>query len=438
MIKFCTRPAGFAAGKMKLSLYGEKTAKGSGILSLMQDLDAALGNPVKGDLYFLGGGNPAEIPELTAIFREAMESVLDSPSDFSSMIGVYDAPAGNTLFRELMAEYFSNYFNTYITRENIAITSGSQNTFFILFNLFAGMASDGKILKAGFPMLPEYIGYGDTGFSPDLFTGCPGLSETTGDSSYRYRPDYPCIESLENLGILALSRPGNPTGGVLPTEDLERLLYFAQKKDIPLLIDNAYGAPFPAILFKDTEPLPWHNHALYSFSLSKLGLPGLRTGILVGNSEVISLIEKFNAVSQLSVNGAGPAIGSYLLKNNLLAKISDDILKPYYAQKSRLTIETLQKHNKDHLFRYHESDGAFFLWVTVPSLSVPTVQAYKILRNRGVITVPGIHYYPGCKSSKGKDKSFRLSFTRDNETIEKGIAIFADEIRKTVIERPEP
>ena len=46
-------------------------------------------------------------------------------------------PAGEYRFRAMLAKSFKNRYGWNITAENVALTSGSQNSFFMLFNLLA-------------------------------------------------------------------------------------------------------------------------------------------------------------------------------------------------------------------------------------------------------------------------------------------------------------
>ena len=50
---------------MEFSTFGNKFARYSGITQLMDDLNDGLRNP---DAIMLGGGNPAQIPEMSQLF----------------------------------------------------------------------------------------------------------------------------------------------------------------------------------------------------------------------------------------------------------------------------------------------------------------------------------------------------------------------------------
>ena len=58
----------------------------------------------------------------------------------------------------------------------------------------------------------------------------------------------------------------------LTDDEMARLDALAQRYGIPLIIDNAYGMPFPNIIYTDTT-LTWHDNIILCFSLSKVGRP---------------------------------------------------------------------------------------------------------------------------------------------------------------------
>ncbi|SQD00663.1 class I and II aminotransferase [Escherichia coli] len=59
----------------------------------------------------------------------------------------------------------------------------------------------------------------------------------------------------EETGMICVSRPTNPTGNVITDEELLKLDALANQHGIPLVIDNAYGVPFPGIIFSEARPL---------------------------------------------------------------------------------------------------------------------------------------------------------------------------------------
>nr|MBA2817902.1 Valine--pyruvate aminotransferase [Candidatus Pantoea persica] len=119
-----------------------------------------------------------------------------------------------------------------------------------------------------------------------------------------------------------MSRPTNPTGNVVTDEELMQLDALAQQHDVPLLIDNAYGVPFPSIIFSDARPL-WNPNIILCMSLSKLGLPGARCGIIVADEKTISALRNMNGIISLAPGSIGPAITAEMIQRGDLLRLSE-------------------------------------------------------------------------------------------------------------------
>ncbi len=122
----------------------------------MDDLNEGL---LQEDVVMMGGGNPAAIPAVIEIFEKAIDKLQDSGELLRALTN-YDGPQGNDAFIESLAHFFQHQYGWKIDRRNIALTNGSQSSFFTLFNSFAGKAR-GKQQKILIPLVPEYIGYND-------------------------------------------------------------------------------------------------------------------------------------------------------------------------------------------------------------------------------------------------------------------------------------
>lgn len=118
---------------MEFSLFGEKFTRHAGITQLMDDLNQGLTNP---DAIMLGGGNPAPIPAMLERFQAEAKSLLDNGELVKAMAN-YDGPQGKDRFTKALAALLSKELGWDISARNIALTNGSQNAFFYLFNLLA-------------------------------------------------------------------------------------------------------------------------------------------------------------------------------------------------------------------------------------------------------------------------------------------------------------
>lgn len=68
-------------------------------------------------------------------------------------------------------------------------------------------------------------------------------------------------------------------------------------------------------------------------SLSKLGLPGSRCGIIIANEKIITAITNMNGIISLSPGGIGPAMMCEMIKRKDLLRLSNDVIKPFYYQR---------------------------------------------------------------------------------------------------------
>jgi valine--pyruvate aminotransferase len=418
---------------MKLTAFGEKFTAKSGILELMDDLGKATAGSER--VCMLGGGNPAQIPEVQAVWRESLERLTGDGEGLEKALSSYDDPQGRPGFLEALAHMFRSSFGWEIGPENIAITNGSQSAFFILFNLFAGSDAEGRKKKVLFPLCPEYIGYADQCVEQDSFTTRPARIELSGDYEYKYHVDFSGLEIGDDIGAVCVSRPTNPTGNVISDEELAQLSELAEKAGVPLIVDNAYGLPFPGIIFEDVKPF-WNGNTILSMSLSKIGLPSVRTGIIIADPEVITALTACNAIINLANGNIGQVLTESFIRSGEILRLSRDVVGPFYRKKSLQAQEWLEEYMPSSIdFRIHKSEGAIFLWIWFRNLSVSSRELYERLKKRRVIVVPGEYFFFGLeKDWEHSRQCIRLNYAQDAELVEEGIRILAEEAARVVKE----
>ena len=414
---------------MKFSDFGRRFAGEIGIGELMDDLgDALVSDPAP---LMLGGGNPAHVPEVQALFRWGMEDILSSAGEFERVIGNYDTPQGAKAFVGALADLFHAEFGWKIGPENIALTNGSQNAFFSLFNLFAGKFDGGQLKQVLLPLAPEYIGYSEVGLEPDFFRANRPEIELLDDRLFKYRVDFDRLKMDNSIGAVCFSRPTNPTGNVVTDEEVSRLCQLANSQGVPLIIDNAYGTPFPNIIFSEAHPV-WDENIVLCLSLSKFGLPTLRTGIVIAKEETIRVVSRMTSVLSLAPGSLGPALALDLVKSGEITRVSNDVVKPFYKQKSARAVAQLRREINDEIpMRIHKPEGALFLWLWFEGLPISSLELYQRLKKKGVLVVSGHYFFPGMEQDDWahKEQCIRVTYAQDDEVVEKGISLIAEEIR---------
>ncbi|MFT6266263.1 MAG: valine--pyruvate aminotransferase [Oleiphilaceae bacterium] len=409
---------------MIFSDFGERFAGYSGITHLMDDLNEGL---LQDDVIMMGGGNPAAIPEVLAIFEATLQKMQTSNELVSSLTN-YDGPRGKTAFIESLTLFFQEQYGWNITEKNIALTHGSQSSFFVLFNSFAGR-SKGQFKKVLIPLVPEYIGYTDVGIEKSMITSQSARINHLANGMFKYQVDFDNLNITNETGLICVSRPTNPSGNVITDNECQNLSQLAKKNDVPLLIDSAYGTPFPSIIFTEVTPF-WDENTIVCMSLSKLGLPGARTGIVIANEAVIKQFSNMTAITSLAPGGIGPAIVNQLLRDKLLLPLCHDLILPFYRQRAYATIELLQSEIDDPRFHIHQPEGALFLWLWFEGLKITTRELYQRLKQKGLLVVPGEYFFPGQKEvSQHAQSCIRINYVQSEEDVKRGVKILAQELR---------
>ena len=90
-------------------------------------------------------------------------------------------------------------------------------------------------------------------------------------------------------------------------------------------------------------------------------------------------------------------------------------------------------------YAVHKSEGAIFLWLLLPQLSITTRQMYHELKKRGVIVVPGEYFFfgnatdgslPKVEDHPHYTKCLRINYSRPENEVEEGIKIIAEVYRQ--------
>ncbi|MDF7787122.1 valine--pyruvate transaminase [Pantoea stewartii] len=409
---------------MAFSQFGDKFTQHSGISRLMEDMGAGLRTP---GTIMLGGGNPAQIPAMNDYFQQLLQQMHDE-GKLSEALCNYDGPRGKAVLLDALAAMLREQCGWSVTAQNIALTNGSQSAFFYLFNLFAGRRSDGSKKRVLFPLAPEYLGYADAGLDEDLFISARPNIELLPEGQFKYHVDFEHLPMNDDVGLICVSRPTNPTGNVITDDELLQLDALAQQHEVPLLIDNAYGVPFPGIIFSDVRPL-WNPNIILCMSLSKLGLPGARCGIIIADESTITAIGNMNGIISLAPGSIGPAIASEMIQRGDLLRLSEEVIKPFYQHKVMQTITLIRRYLSPDRCLIHKPEGAIFLWLWFRDLPISTELLYQRLKARGVLMVPGHFFFPGLEHDwPHTHQCMRMNYVPDAENIERAIQILAEEV----------
>lgn len=410
------------------SALGNRFQRRSGIELLMQDLGDALaaGGP---SLAMLGGGNPAAIPEVQEALQKRMQELAADAGRLDRAMRIYDPQRGNPRFLQALAGLFQREYGMNIGPENIAITNGGQTASFFLFNLLGGPDDRGRPRRILFPVMPEYIGYAEQSLAEDAMISAPAHIDLHGGRRFKYRVDFSALPWDRDISAACVSRPTNPTGNVLTLEELRQLHTHCREREAYLIIDNAYGTPFPNIIFREEAPF-WDEGVILIYSLSKVGMPGTRTGIVIGPPEITRALSAMTVNAGLANGTFGQTLALPMIEDGELLRLSREVIRPFYETRSRRAMAIFEEAFAGLPLRLHESEGALFLWLWFEGLPVSAHRLYELFKEAGVLVVPGNFFFHSLpKPWAHAQECVRVNYAMDIDALPDAASRMAGVIR---------
>jgi valine--pyruvate aminotransferase len=408
-----------------------KMASPSGLRSIMDDIATTTAGSSGERWLNLGVGNPALIPEVTETWHRLTSAAL--ADDFREVSCRYGPSRGSQELIEAVVRYFGEHLDWDIGPRNVVVGPGSQMLCFIAGALFTGAGAP-RPANLVLPMVPDYTGYQGLCLTPDGIAGVEAALHRDAGRSFSYQFDFAALQGRTDLGLLLLSSPSNPTGRCLTAAELDQLIDIAAYRDVPLMIDHAYGEPFPGI-GEGLLPPRSHDNVINCFTLSKAGLPGERIGFAVGPERYISPMVSFLANSALHAPRLVQATVARALSSGALDELVSAAIRPFYAQR-RKVVETLlfDALPAGIFWRLHASQGGFFCWLWIDEPWFDDLVFYQALKQKRVFVVPGRHFFTdpagGGRLGPHVRQCFRLSISADLAVLTDGIGRIAQALEE--------
>ncbi|MDJ0534234.1 MAG: valine--pyruvate transaminase [Xenococcaceae cyanobacterium MO_207.B15] len=403
---------------LPLSQFGQQMSQLTGVRAIMKDIIETLRSSAGKEFINLSAGNPVILPEVEQLWRDCTADLLAS-KEYGEVVCRYGSSQGYAPLIEAIVKDFNSRYGLNLSDRNILITPGSQSLYFYGANSFGGYTTEGKLRQIVLPLSPDYTGYGGVSLTPEALVAYkPTLDIDTANHRFKYRPDFSQLQITKETGCVIFSRPCNPTGNVLSDDEVSKITSLARAYDIPVLIDSAYAPPFPALNFTSMTP-QFGDNIIHCMSLSKVGLPGERIGIAIGEPKFINILESFQTNAAIHSSRYGQAIAARAINSGRLAEIAINIIRPHYQKKLEILATTLDAQMpKNCAWFLHQGEGAIFAWLWLQDLPVTDWEFYQELKQVGVIVVPGSTFFPGLREDwEHKKQCLRISLTATESEI---------------------
>ena len=160
-------------------------------------------------------------------------------------------------------------------------------------------------------------------------------------------------------------------------------------------------------------------------------MPGVRTGVVVANEEVIQAFRNANTVLSLACGNLGPMLVRELIRTDELVALGSSVIRPFYRERAQQTVDWIREALRDIPLRIHKPEGAIFLWLWFEGLPITSQELYLRLKKRGVLVVPGHNFFPGMDNGwRHQQECIRVSYAQDPDIVKAGVNLIAEEVIK--------
>jgi (S)-3,5-dihydroxyphenylglycine transaminase len=377
------------------------------------------------------------LPRYLQLFREHLAGLGQSPEQVRRTLCQYGRTKG--IVHDLVARHLAQDEGLVVDPDSVVVTVGCQEAMFLVVRALRRDARD-VVLSVE----PNYVGF--TGAA--LLVDVPVLPVSGGGDRGVDLDDLVArIRQARRDGL----RPracyltpdfANPTGLRMDLATRRELLAIAEREDILLLEDNAYGVfdggqePIPTLKALDTG-----RRVVYLGSFAKTVFPGARVGYVVadqlvgrrgdGAGATTLLADELSKIkSMLTVNTSpiaqAVAAGRLLEYGCSLRRANAEVREVYRDNRARILAGLTARFGHRDDVSWNVPEGGFFIVVTVP-FEVDDALLELSAARYGVLWTPMRHFYSGA----GGERQLRLSCSSlDAAQIEVGLdrlaAFFAD------------
>ncbi len=335
--------------------------------------------------------------------------ITEALASASSGFGNYPAANGTPAWREAAAGWVSRRFavpGMDPDRHVLPLNGSREGLFLSLFPLMRKAASRPAVAMPN----PFYQVYAAAALAAGAEPIYVPATAATG-----FLPDYGALPHavLERLVAVYICSPSNPEGAVADADYWRTLFALADKHGFVVLADECYadiyyGDPPPSALTARFAATGGLTRLMSFHSLSKRsGLPGLRSGLVAGDPDLLARFRAFR-------NVAAPTVPSPVLAASAAAWSDED----HVLANRALYIERMALAERILGNRMTRPAGAMFLWLEVGNGEEFALRAWA---QQGVRLLPGA--YMGREIDPGKSQSnpgfsyARLALVSDLSTI---------------------
>jgi len=361
------------------------------IVTRMMELASGLPDVIK-----LGRGDPdLDTPE--HIIRAGQEALASGATHYTNPMGLPE-------LRQAIADNILANGGADYAPENIVVTPGGQQAMFIIAL---------GLLDAGDELLIPCPGYNPYLQAAELTEAKLVEIRMSMETNFTLTADMVRAHITPRSKVLVLINPGNPTGTVIPPDEVARICEVAKEHDLIVVSDEIYARiTFDGHRAQPVAALPGMQERTITLSgVSKAyAMTGWRVGYFAGPPDLMPALAEIHHAFAISTS----AVGQY----GALAALTGP---QECVEEIRQTFDERRKVLCDGLdalgIPYARPEGAFYVYARVAETGVPATEFCERLLAEGQVMI-----FPGKIYGDYTDDFARLSLTQPVPRIHEALA----------------
>lgn len=335
------------------------------------------------------------------------QPIIDAGIDALKQGNIHYTPSlGLTSLRQTIADFYQTRYNLDVPASRVVVTPGASGALLLVIGALIGRNDAVMLADPGYPCNQNFVRFVDG-----------EIQAIAVDESSSYQLTAELIEHhwQINTKVVLIASPANPTGTIVPADEMKKIIQLVKDKQAYLIVDEIYQG-----LVYDLQS----SCALTSVS---------------ANDEHVIIINSFSKYFQMT----GWRLGWCIVPEHLI-KACDHLAQnlflaaPTTAQKAALaaflpeTIQILEQRRqifqqrRDYLYPQLlaldfkipvKPQGAFYLYCDCSAHTDDSMNlADELLTEIGVAVTPGLDF-----GQNHPERYIRFAYTRDVEFLEQAV-----------------
>lgn len=315
----------------------------------------------------------------------------------------YTAATGIPELREAIRAHYNKRFSIDVPTERIIVTPGSSGALQLIMSVLVNPGQRVLMTDPGYPCNKNFV---------ELVSGVPVCVPVNADTNYQFNTELVDRNWDENTRAIMVASPSNPTGTLVPKDEMGRMYDVVKARGGSLIVDEIYQGliygkePYTALELGDDL------FVINSFS-KYFGMTGWRLGWVVAPEAYVNCMATLAQNIFLSCTSISQYAALEAFSSSCVEEL--EARRQEFQKRRDYLLPALQEIGFEFPV---EPEGAFYLYADSSKLTGDSFKfAYDLLEEKGVAITPGKDF-----GTNNPGHHIRFAYTNSIENMAEAVA----------------